>query len=207
MTPALEAPPTLSLPLPENFPGHPELLIGLKERESAKIAEGYMLWPNTTHLHLPFTFYAEININNSRFWKLFTSLAYFLPETVSWIYNLYEQEASYGPYMNKKEIIQFLEKFELELTQDCNMEFGLIFQTDEELEEIFVAETKYIKVWSSKQAIFRQLMRTFGLEEIPDLKFNDEFPKTVTHLTSINANAKPTRIIINEMNDYFQIKE
>ena len=180
MTPTLEAPPTLGLPLPENFPGHLELLVGLKERENAKIIEGYVLRANTKHPHLPFTFYAEININNSRLWKLFTSLAYFLPEEVACIYNLFEQEASYGTYMNKSEIMQFLGKYELELTQDCNMEFGLTFQTDEEFEEIFIAETKYIKAWSTGQAIFRQLMRTFGLEEIPDLKFNDEFPKTVT---------------------------
>lgn len=207
MKPTLEPPPTLSLPLPENFPGHPELLVGLKERESAKIVEGYVLRPNTAHLHLPFTFYAEININNSRLWKLFTGLAYFLPEEVGCIHNLFEQEAMYGPYRNKSEIMQFLEKYELELTQDCNMEFGLTFQTDEEFEEIFIAETKYIKVWSSKQAIFSQLMRTFGLEEIPDLKFNDEFPKTVRQLTSINANATPTKIIIDEMNNYFQKAE
>lgn len=174
----LETLPAIRLPLPEEFPGNQLLIRELEKGENAHIVEGYVLHYNTTQ-DLPFTFYAEININNSRFWKLFTSLANLLPDEVSCIYNLYGQEPNYSPYLNKNEILNFLEKFTLELTQDCNLEFGLIFQTGDELEEIFAAETKYIKVWGSKEILFRQLMQAFNLEEIPGLNFIDEFPKAV----------------------------
>lgn len=174
----LETLPAIRLPLPEEFPGNQLLIRELEKGENAHIVEGYVLHYNTTQ-DLPFTFYAEININNSRFWKLFTSLANLLPDEVSCIYNLYGQGPNYSPYLNKNEILNFLEKFTLELTQDCNLEFGLIFQTGDELEEIFAAETKYIKVWGSKEILFRQLMQAFNLEEIPGLNFIDEFPKAV----------------------------
>ena len=199
----LESPPTIRLPNPEELPDNPEVFENLKRRENAKIMEGYVLKPNTSH-DLPFKFYAEININNSRFWPLFTALTDLLPGAVSCIYNSYDQEASFSPYLDKKYILNLLDKFKVELTQDCNLEFGLIYDIGDELEEIFGSDSKYFKVWSNKEVSFRAIMDGFSLKEIPDLNFIDEFPKVVEPLTMYNAQAKGTELVIGELSQYFK---
>jgi hypothetical protein len=198
----LESPPTIRLPLPEELPNNPEVFEKLKKRQDAKIIEGFVLKPNNSH-DLPFEFYAEININNSRLWELFTSLTNLLPDTVNCIYNLYEDEALFSPGLNKIDILTFLETLKIELTQDCNLEFGIIYNTEEELEEIFVSDSKYLKVWSSKEVSFRKIMHEFCINEIPGLNFIDEFPKVVEPLTMHNSQARETQLVIAELNHYF----
>lgn len=198
----LETPPTIRLPRPDELPDNPEVFEQLKERERANIVEGYKLINNTTH-NLPFKFYVEINIDNSRLWELFKALAGQLPETLCCIYNLYEGEAIFSDYKDKNTILKRLETYKTELTQDCNLEFGLIYHTDDKLEEVFVADAKFLKIWGNNEIEFRQLMKEFRLNEIADLNFIDEFPKVVEPLTMFNENAKRTETIIEELNDFF----
>ena len=198
----LEAPPTIRLPRPEEIPSHPEVLEQLKAREHANIVEGYTLANNTTH-DLPFTFYAEINIENSRLWAIFKALANQLPAEVSCIYNLYEEDAIVSAYKGKNLILAQLEQYETELTQDCFLEFGLIYHSQDALGEVFVADSKFLKVWGSDETAFRQLMDGFGLSEIEDLNFIDEFPKVVEPLTMFNDKVKSTETVIAELNEFF----
>ncbi len=202
----LEAPPTIRLPRPDELPNNPELVERLKERENANIVEGYKLSNNTNH-DQPFKFYVEINIDNSRLWELFKALANQLPDNLSCIYNLYEEEAIFSVYKNKNVILKELETYKAELTQDCNLEFGLVYQADGKLEEVFVSDSKFLKVWGNKEIAFRRLMHDFGLNEIPDLNFIDEFPKVVEPLTMFNENAKRTETIIENLNAFFNPKK
>lgn len=202
----LESPPTIRLPRPDELPNNPEVFERLKGRENANIVEGYKLSNNTTH-DLPFKFYVEINIDNSRLWELFNALANQLPDNLNCIYNLYEEEATLSDYKDKKSILKQLENYKTELTQDCNLEFGLIYQADDKLEEVFVSDSKFFKVWGNNEIAFRQLMNDFNLNEIPDLNFIDEFPKVVEPLIMFNEKAKKTEIIIEELNDFFNPKK
>jgi hypothetical protein len=201
----LESPPTIRVPRPEEFPKNSVVFERFKKREKAKILEGYLLLPNTTD-NLPFKFHAKININNSRLWELFISLTNLLPNEVSCIYKLFEEKDLFSPNLYKSDILNFLERFKIELTQDCNLEFGLIYKTEDELEEVFVSESKYFKIWSNEETIFRNIMKEFSLKEIPDLNFIDEFPKVVEPLTMHNIDAKETDIVIDELNKYFKME-
>ena len=202
----LELPPTIRLPRPDELPNNPEVFERLKEREKANIVEGYKLSHNTTHA-LPFKFYVEININNSRLWDLFKALANQLPDNLSCIYNLYEEEAIFSVYKAKTVILTQLDNYKIELTQDCNLEFGLIYQADDELEEVFVSDSKFLKVWGNNEVSFTQLMNDFGLKEISELNFIDEFPKVVGPLTMFNEKARKTETIIEELNAFFNPKK
>ena len=199
----LEVPPTIRLPRKEELPNNPEVFERLKDRENANIVQGFILKENTTH-DLPFKYYAEVNIDNSRLWDLFIELSQNLPESVSFIYNEYEEDPSYGNYSNKTEIIKFLENYKVELTQDCFLEWGLITDETNLLEEVFIADSKYVKVWGNNEVEFRQSMAAFDLQEISTLNFIDEFPKVVEALTMHNNNAKPTYLLIQEFSDYFK---
>ena len=202
----LETPPTIRLPRPDELPNNPEIFERLKERENANIVEGYKFSENTTH-DLPFKFYVEINIDNSQLWNLFKVLANQLPDNVCCIYNLYKEEAILSIYKDKNTILKQLDNYKTELTQDCNLEFGLVFQTDYKLEEVFVSDSKYLKFWGNNEIAFRQIMNDFRLIEISDLNFIDEFPKVVEPLTMFNEKAKRTETIIEELNDFFKPKK
>jgi hypothetical protein len=197
----LESPPTIRLPRPDELSNNPEVFERLKARENANIVEGYKLSNNTTH-DLPFKFYVEINIDNSRLWDLFKALANQLPDNLNCIYNLYQEEAIFSDYKDKNVILNQLDNYKTELTQDCNLEFGLIYQTDDKLEEVFVSDSKFLKVWGNNEIAFRELMNDYNLNEISDLNFIDEFPKVVEPLIMFNKKAKETAIIIDELNDF-----
>ncbi|ADZ11484.1 hypothetical protein CG08_2091 [Riemerella anatipestifer] len=202
----LETPPTVRLPRPDELPNNPEVFERLKELENANIVEGYKLSINTAH-DLPFKFYVEINIDNSRLWDLFKALTNQLPDNLSCIYNLYGEEAIFSVYKDKNIILKQLECYKTELTQDCNLEFGLIYQADDKLEEVFVSDSKFLKVWGNNEISFRQLMNDFRLNEISDLNFIDEFPKVVESLTMFNKKAKRTEAIIEELDEFFNPKK
>lgn len=195
----LELPPTIRQPFEDEILNSEEVQILLKRRETAKLIEGYKISPNNSH-DLPFKFYAEININNSKLWDLFISLTKILPDNIGTIYNYYEDEPFYAPYHPKEDIINALSLYKLELTQDGFLEFGVIFNTEDKLEEIFIPEAKYIKFWGVNESSFRQIMNDYSLKEIPDINFIDEFPKVVESLSIKNKSAKDTRTVINELN-------
>lgn len=172
----LETPRTLRTPDLNEVPNTKDLVDAITRSHKAKIIEGYVLKHNYKN-ELPFLFYAEININNSRLWNLFKELASHLPEEISLIYNHSDNEPSYGAYQNKYAVIDTLSKFKIELSQDCFLEFGVIHQTDNFFEEVFVDCTKYIRYWGMDEKWFRTTMEKFQLSEVKDLNFMDEFPK------------------------------
>lgn len=200
----LELPVTMRVPNKDEIPRNDDFLKKLKERENANITEGYTLkYNDASEDYLPFSFYAEININNSSLWELFTALAESMPNRLNCIYNYYGEETIIGEYMEKTDIFRQLEKYRSELTQDCNLEFGLLFHVEYVLEEVFVSETKYIKFWGSHEIAFREIMEEFGLKEIPDLNFADEYPSVIEPLSNFVDHVTPPRDVIEELNRSF----
>lgn len=150
----LELPPTLRAPFRDEIPNNSIAGARLEELANAKIVEGYIIRDNEKN-ELPFKFFAEININNSKLWSLFTSLSDHLPNVVSCIYAFYRGDARFGNYLDKDAIMSTLGKFQVELVQDCFLEFGLIFHDNEKLVEVFVVEAKYVQFWGiNKKAFF-----------------------------------------------------
>lgn len=202
----LELPITIRQPRLDEVPNDKDIIDLMEKRKSANIVEGFKFFPNTTH-ELPFDFYSLININNSRLWNLFLSLSKILPDNISAIYNLYEEEPIYSPYLKKEDVLNALALYKYELTLDGFIEFGVIFNVKDKLEEIFVTEAKYIKFWGVNESSFRQIMNEFNLAEIPDISFIDEFPKVVEALTEKDQNAKRPEVIIDELNSLFHPKK
>ena len=202
----LETPPTIRSPRADELPNNPDAIERLRKRKNANIIEGYRLRYNTTN-DLPFKFYVEININNSRLWDLFTALANQLPDNLSCVFNLHDEDAISSEYKEKALIFKKLDNYKIELTQDCNIGFGIIYQSDNKLEEVFISESKYLKVWGSNEIAFRQLMNDFELNEIPNLNFIDEFPTIVEPLTMFESNAKMTETVREELIDFFKPKK
>ena len=202
----LETPPTIRRPRLDELPNTLELFERLKRLDDANIVEGFTMKYNSTH-DLPFKFYAEINIDNSRLWNLFIMLVNPLPDKLSCVYNLYEEEPIYGSYWKKNLTLKFLENYKTELTQDCNLEFGIVYQDKTKLEEVFISDSKYLMVWGNDEILFKQIMVDFYLKEISNLNFIDEFPKVIEPLTQFNKSVKSTETVIEELNNYFKPKE
>jgi hypothetical protein len=72
----------------------------------------------------------------------------------------------------------------------------LIYQDDENLIEIFVDESKYLKYWGVSETCFRKIMKDFNLEEIESLEFIDEYPKVREVLTGFEKDAVDSETLI-----------
>jgi hypothetical protein len=127
-----------------------------------------------------FDFYSEININNDNLWTLFGVLAFTLPEQVSFIINEADEEPVFSPYSNRQELIETLTKYSKELSQDGLIEFGVVYQDEDSLIEVFVKKSKYIQYWGSDYQSFLSIMSEFKLSQIDNLNFIDEFPLVTT---------------------------
>lgn len=156
---------------------------------------------------LPYTFLAEININNNKLWDVFTALAGDMPAEVCCMYNLYdgEDEATTTGYFNKAHVLNTLSKFRTELTMDTAIEFGLLHQSKQLLMEIFISESKYIKFWGRDIQSFLQHMQSFGLHQIDDLAFIDEYPKVVMPLQKFIPNAVRPPVVVRSLHQAFGI--
>ena len=192
----LEFPVTLRFALPNEVPNDKILLDNIKRSETANIVEGYTLklkTDNPEQTNLEFEFYSEINIDNSRLWKLFIELTNFLPNEIALISgHIDDEELNYGIYSNKLEVINFLNKFENELSKDTYLNFGIIFHSENQLVEVFVDETKYIKFWGSGRTYFENVLQNFGLKNIENLEFIDEFPKVRFPLITLDKTVTDT---------------
>lgn len=202
----LQLPQTLRLATREDLTGNFPLP-KLEEIENANIIEGYKLHhkdDNPENLNLPFNFFSEINIDSSRLWDLFIALSADLPEEVSLIFGHIDSEPTYGKYVNKKDLIRFLSQYRKELTQDTFMFFGLIFNDDNKLIEVFIDESKYIKYWGTDEITFRNHLFKFNVKEISDLNFIDEFPKVRESLNQFDEEALSTVELINLLRTEFE---
>jgi hypothetical protein len=202
----LELPKTLRTPKADEVPMNSSIIERLKKRETANIVEGYTLKlkdDNPENNDLPFEFYAEINIDNSKLWNLFLSLTELLPQEVALLSGHIDAEINYGNYYDKKHILSFIKKYEKELVADTFMNFGLIFQTDEVLIEIFIDESKYIKFWGVNKNKFEAILQNQGLKEIENLEFVDEYPKVREPLRLFDTTITDTNELIEILkNEY-----
>jgi len=202
----LALPPTIKIPSAEELYPREDAVEILAKRAAANITQGFTVHRNKTIL-LPYTFLSEININNNKLWDVFIALAGDMPADVCCMYGLYdgEDETTTTGYFNKAEVLGVLNKYRTELTMDATIEFGLIHQSKRLLSEIFISESKYIKFWGTDLQKFLQHMQSFGLQQIDDLAFIDEYPKIVTPLQKFMPNTTRPAEVVRSLNRSFGI--
>lgn len=198
----LELPPTIrTARIDEVTTPNEEVLKRLEAREEATIVEGYTLQQNPD-TNAAFRFFSEINIDNSRLWELFDALAQILPAEVCLLYgHVDDAQPAYGRYMPKDEMLQGLSAYRLELTQDGLIEFGAIYQDEEQLQEVFVKRAKYVQFWGVDEAPFRTVMQAFGLTRMEELNFIDDFPLATEPLRVHHPEAKDTEEVLKELEE------
>src|SRR5882757_5510157 len=141
----LQLAPTIRTPHPDEVPQRQDILDKIKLRQTANIIEGFTLRNNSSH-EQPFKFYSEINIDNSKLWNLFKTFLVQFPDEISFIYKHIDAEIpNFSPYKDKFEILNVISSYELELTQDGFLEFGIMFHVDDFFEEAFIKKAKYLQ--------------------------------------------------------------
>lgn len=200
----LELPITVRIPSDEEIDYRPDIDEILFKRRKAKIVEGYALTLNENP-RLPYRFQAMINIGNSRLWSLFQALAATLPDKVSCVYGLYEEENVTTAPLQKQYVLNELEKYRDEITQECQLEVGLLFHTKDILIELGISDSKYIRYWGAELERFRLLMQSFRLPPVEGLEFIDEYPKIVTPLRELVRTAKAPETVIYYLDQAFHI--
>jgi hypothetical protein len=202
----LALPITIRIPTDEEISYRPDYDEIVHKRRRARIQEGYILELNEQGTHrLPYRFQATINVNNDRLWELFQALAATLPAKVSCVYGIYEEESETTALLQKQFVLNELEKYRQELTQDCQLEFGLLFQTKDVVIELGVSESKYIRYWGVELERFRLMMESFRLPAVKGLEFIDEYPKVVTPLRELIPTAKAPETVIYYLDQAFHV--
>ena len=171
----LQLPPTIRTANPDEVPKQRDILDRIAERKEANIIEGYVIQYNDTHQH-PFSFFAEINVDNERLWSLFKVLLLQLPEEICLVYNFKDEAPNFSSYTDKYKVMNKLESYQLEITQDGFLEVGVLYHDEAFLEKIFISSPKYLRVWGVDENRFRQTMLDFELFETPNLNFIDQYP-------------------------------
>ncbi|MDO6435700.1 hypothetical protein Q4E93_34115 [Flavitalea sp. BT771] len=202
----LQLAPTIRTPRPDEVPQHKDILDNIQRRQIANIVEGFTLRENASH-EQPFTFYCEINIDNSKLWRLFQAFLLQFPDEVYFIYSHKDTDSPIcTSYKDKFEILNILSPYETELMQDGLLKFGIAFHTNDYFEEIFIMPAKYIQYWGVNPEPFGRIMQDFSLNQIDDLNFIDEFPLVTESLQLHNVNTIPTDDLLNRFDDIFRPK-
>lgn len=199
MKQTLELPKTIRFLNEGEIPNNPSILKRWEESKVANIVQGYTFKLNendTENGSIGFDFFAEINIDNSNLWNLILALSRTLPEVVAVLFGYIDFDLNYGNYDEKDEILEFISQYKKELTQDAFISFGLIYNDDESLVEIFIDESKYIKYWGKDERFFREIMNDFGLKEIENLEFVDGYPKVREVLTRLDEEVIDSKTLI-----------
>ncbi|MES2486860.1 MAG: hypothetical protein V4581_13055 [Bacteroidota bacterium] len=199
----LELPVTIRLATKDDVPNETEILSNIIKGEGANIVEGYIIHQNNSH-DLPFNFFSEININNSRVWDLFDALIKGFPSVACLVYGHIDADPFYSKYIDKSLILEKTSQYKKELSQDGFLEFGMLYQDDDKLIEVFVKKAKYIQYWGTNESFFIKVMNDFALQYTEEINFVDEFPVVTESLSLYDSEALCTEDLINILNRNLQ---
>ena len=116
------------------------------------------------------------------------------------VYNFHDEEIKYGSKLLIEEVLQKLDKIESDIINNCSISLGIVQDTIN-LKEVFIDDSKFLKYWGSDEDYFRKIMDEFGLQEMEEMKFVDQFPKIVYDWNYVNKNAKSNEEIIKFLED------
>lgn len=185
----LKLPFVIRQPNKTDIPAGDSTFLSWKERQSVVLEEGYIFSLNDNKDDSTFKFYSEINVDNPSLWKLSKALLGNLDGVAYAVYNLHEEEVRYGNKIPLADIIQKLDKIESDILNNCSVSIGVV-QYENELHEVFIDESKYIKYWGTDETFFKEVMAKFGIEEKQEMDFVDQYPKLVYDWNFVNSSAK-----------------
>jgi len=199
----IELPKTIRQARLDEVPKKSTALERLQQISNANIIEGYTfkLNDNEEHKDIPFKFYSEININNSRLWDLIISLTDLLPDISTLIIGDSDSEPNYHDYISKSDLLNNLNKFKTELIEDAFLEWGVIYNDRVTLTEIFISSFKYVKFWGIDVAGFKAILTKYDLKQIDDLEFIDEYPMVREPLSLFDNTIMDTNELIDELKE------
>ncbi|OKS87211.1 hypothetical protein [Mucilaginibacter polytrichastri] len=177
----LELPVTLRTSYPNEVPQDQDILDRINLSRNANLVEGFTYRDNHSE-EFPHKFSCEININNSNLWTFFKAFLLSFPEEIAVIYHHCDDEPTYSLYKDKFEILNILSVFEIEIVKDGFLELGIIHNTEDYLEEVFIKKGKYIQYWGMDFEKFKNIADSFSIHQIDDLNFIDEYPVTTEPL-------------------------
>ncbi|MBP6002057.1 MAG: hypothetical protein KA746_01355 [Pyrinomonadaceae bacterium] len=124
-----------------------------------------------------FSSYFEANIHAPNVFAVFTELAEsLLPDIAAPIIGLKDEEPTFGIYTDLASAIGVFRPFEDLLQNDGFLEFGITFQNNGKIEEIFVKSPKYFTIWTNQPEIVTQVLEVAGIPKCQTLEFIDEYP-------------------------------
>lgn len=171
----------------------------LRQLAHANIVEGYTINDNNEmdkDKRLPFDFYAEINVNNSRLWDVVMTLSEELPEVASLVFGYPGATPFYGNYVYKSDLLEEIKFYKKEFSCDPYIEWGILTSDKNQLIEIYVPNTKFIKFWGVDKESFKKVMAHLNLFEVKDIEYIDEYPIIRESLSKFDVLAKTPKKII-----------
>ena len=127
----------------------------------AKISTGYI---RNDEGGKTFSTYFEANVHAPNVFSVFLALAQsLLPDVAAPIIGIKVDEPTFGPYTDKQLAINVLEPHRELLQHDGFLEFGITFQYQGKIEEIFVASPKYFRIWTNKPELVARVFETAGI--------------------------------------------
>jgi hypothetical protein len=201
MTRKLKLPITLRTPELKEWTFDQGVSKQIEESFLANIVEGLVIqYPEEER---PFNFSSEINVNSDKFWAVFKALALDLPESMALIYHHIDEQPKYGEYRDKYEILNILESYRDELSNDAYLKYGLISNSESSLEEIFISENKWIQFWGIDESKFLNTMAKFDIYPEKNLNFIDEYPVQRTVLSHFSPDCIDTTALIGILENEF----
>lgn len=146
----------------------------LERVSRAKITTGYTIQKADGQ---PYETYIEANVHATNVFDVFRKLGFALmPDVAAPIIGIKEDEPVFGPYTDRAWAIRVFEPHIDLLQNDGFLEFGLIHQSDSDFEEIFVASSKYFKIWTNNGGVAEDILQSAGIPKCEALEFIDEYP-------------------------------
>ena len=146
----------------------------------ANVTTGYVVQAVKDEL---FETYIEANVHAPKIFDVFRRLVFALmPEVVAPLVGVKEEEPVFGPYTDRTSAVEIFEPYVDLLQNDGFLEFGMIHQSESAFEEVFVASSKYFKIWTNNGSAAEDILLSAGIPRCEALEFIDEYP-----MTSISA--------------------
>ncbi|HBF35925.1 MAG TPA: hypothetical protein DDW50_01220 [Firmicutes bacterium] len=145
-----------------------------KKRDLANIVEGFVLNGVSKK---KFSHYAEVNVDVDKIWEVFCGIAKQIIKNEAYgIIGLKDEEPKLSGFTKLEKVIEVFEKFKFELTNDGYLEFGIAHYDENTLNEVFISSFKYMKIWTTKKDSLVEILNGYGIQQIENLQFIDEYP-------------------------------
>lgn len=147
----------------------------------ANITPGFVLHPGKPPA---FDVFAEANVDAPMLWEVFDALVRaLLPSVAAALIGFKDDEEPHKAHYSERDLAlaEFF-PYRDALANDGFLTFGMIFQHEGATEEVFVEPAKCLKIWSSRPHVIREVFAGFGIPELSELSFLDEFPRVTEQI-------------------------